>query len=153
MRAGKAYLRKVEVVGPQRRRGKKREKEEYEHQSKRKRKGKGDPVAGAETLLQPMERITVEQVGSSWRNHGLWVTHGGTALPWKTVAYERTHTGAGGKCEDEGVMKSTCGQTTILSPQCLRRLSVRSWQRRNKVGPGKKGEVRMKCCIIIIILS
>lgn len=62
---GKAHLRKVKVVGPQRRRGEKREKEQYEHQSERKRKGKGDPVAGAEILLQPMERITVEQVDIS----------------------------------------------------------------------------------------
>lgn len=62
----KAHFRKGKTVGPaEEEREIKREKEQYEHHSERKRKGKGDPVAGAEILLQPMERTTVEQVDIS----------------------------------------------------------------------------------------
>lgn len=154
----KAHFRKGKTVGPaEEEREIKREKEQYEHHSERKRKGKGDPVAGAEILLQPMERTTVEQVDISWRNHGLWVTHAGTALPWRTTAYRRIHTGAREKCEDEKVVKSSHGQTTTPSPHCPGPLEhegrMRSWEWRREDGPGNKGEVRRKCCIIIISLS
>lgn len=62
---GKHTQEKLKLLGLRGGEGKKERKRSMSIKVREKGRGKGDPVAGAETLLQPMERITVEQVGSS----------------------------------------------------------------------------------------
>lgn len=70
--------------------------------------GRNSPVVhacshgGVGIFLQLVGRIMLEQMDIYGRNCGPQIAHAVTDFSWSTVLMERTHTGAGGKTEDEG---------------------------------------------------
>lgn len=90
-----------------------------------------------------VEDLTWEQVDVSWRNHSLW----------------RTHTGAGEKCEEEGMAERSCCRltTTHHSPSPLRcsgqRVGRGSGDEEVKLSLGKKGGWREDGGLILVFVS